>query len=61
MSFRRRLRFDESDDIADNPTDDPTHDFQATVLRVFGINDQCLTYKSQGCNIRLTDVHGSVD
>jgi hypothetical protein len=36
------------------------HDFQATVLHLLGINHERLTYKFQGRNYRLTDVHGHV-
>lgn len=36
------------------------HDFQATVLHQLGINHERLTYKFQGRNFRLTDVHGHV-
>jgi hypothetical protein len=36
------------------------HDFQATVMHLLGINHERLTYKFQGRNFRLTDVHGHV-
>jgi hypothetical protein len=36
------------------------HDFQATVLHQLGIDHERLTYKFQGRNFRLTDVHGNV-
>lgn len=36
------------------------HDFQATVLRLLGIDHERLTYKFQGRQYRLTDVHGKV-
>jgi uncharacterized protein (DUF1501 family) len=36
------------------------HDFQATVMHLLGINHERLTYKFQGRNFRLTDVHGNV-
>lgn len=36
------------------------HDFQATILHLLGIDHQRLTYKYQGRQFRLTDVHGNV-
>jgi hypothetical protein len=36
------------------------HDFQATMLHLLGIDHERLTYKYQGRQFRLTDVHGNV-
>ena len=36
------------------------HDLQATILHQLGIQHERLTYKFQGRNFRLTDVHGHV-
>ncbi len=36
------------------------HDFHATMLHLFGINHEKLTYRFQGRDFRLTDVHGHV-
>ncbi|MCA8999718.1 MAG: DUF1501 domain-containing protein [Planctomycetaceae bacterium] len=36
------------------------HDLQATVLRLLGIDHERLTYRFQGRQFRLTDVHGHV-
>jgi hypothetical protein len=36
------------------------HDLHATILRLFGIDHEKLTYKFQGRNFRLTDVAGQV-
>ncbi|MDF1816461.1 MAG: DUF1501 domain-containing protein [Verrucomicrobiales bacterium] len=36
------------------------HDLQATILHLLGINHTRLTYKFQGRDFRLTDVHGHV-
>ena len=36
------------------------HDLHATVLHLFGIDHTKLTYRFQGRNFRLTDVHGRV-
>ena len=36
------------------------HDLQATILHLLGIDHQRLTYRFQGRQFRLTDVHGRV-
>ena len=36
------------------------HDLQATVLQLLGIDHERLTYGFQGCDFRLTDVHGKI-
>ena len=38
----------------------PTDQFQATILHLLGINHEQLTYRFQGRQYRLTDVHGKV-
>ena len=35
-------------------------DFHATILHLLGINHEKLTYRYQGRDFRLTDVHGKV-
>ena len=52
----------ETDDYGYNIVKDPVHihDLQATILHTLGIDHTRLTFKSQGRNFRLTDVHGSV-
>ena len=54
--------YGKSDDYAFNITENPVHvhDFQATVLDLMGIDHTRLTYRYQGRNFRLTDVHGHV-
>jgi hypothetical protein len=56
------LTYGESDDLAMNVAKDPVHvhDFQATLLHLLGIDHERLTFKFQGRNFRLTDVHGEV-
>lgn len=44
--------------VAENPVH--VHDLNATVLHLLGINHEKLTFKYQGRNFRLTDVHGEV-
>jgi hypothetical protein len=36
------------------------HDPQATLLHLLDLDHKRLTFKFQGCNFRLTDVHGEV-
>jgi len=56
------LVYGATDDYSYNVTENPVHvhDIQATVLRQLGIDHTKLTYKFQGRNFRLTDVHGEV-
>ena len=51
-----------TDDYSYNVTENPVHvhDIQATILHLLGIDHTRLTYKFQGRNFRLTDVHGNV-
>jgi hypothetical protein len=50
-----------TDEFGYNVVEDPVHvrDFQATVLRCLGIDHTKLTYRFQGRDFRLTDVHRS--
>ena len=52
----------ESDDIGFNVVKDKVHvhDLHATMLQLLGFDHTKLTYKFQGRNFRLTDVHGNV-
>jgi hypothetical protein len=56
------VQYGETDDFAFNVVRDPVHvhDFQATVLHMLGIDHERLTYRFQGRQFRLTDVHGHV-
>jgi len=52
----------ETDDYCYNVVRDGVHvhDFNATILRCLGIDHERLTYRFQGRDFRLTDVHGQV-
>ncbi len=52
----------ESDELAFRVARDPVgvHDLQATILHLLGFDHKQLTYRFQGRDYRLTDVHGSV-
>lgn len=54
--------YGETDDFGYNVVRDPVHvhDFHATLLHLLGINHERLTYRFQGRDFRLTDVHGEV-
>jgi hypothetical protein len=54
--------YGETDDFGYNVVKDPVHvhDLQATILHLFGIDHEKLTYKHQGRRFRLTDVEGHV-
>jgi hypothetical protein len=51
-----------TDDFGYSIATDPVnvHDFQATLLRLLGIDHERLTFKFQGRHYRLTDVEGNV-
>ncbi len=56
------LQYGATDDlgfsIAENPVH--VHDLQATILHLLGFDHEKLTYRFQGRDFRLTDVHGHV-
>jgi hypothetical protein len=54
--------YGESDDFAYHTAKDPVliHDLQATLMHLCGIDHTRLTYRFQGRDFRLTDVHGDV-
>ena len=52
----------ETDDFSYNITKDPVHihDLNATAMHLLGLDHTRLTYRFQGRDYRLTDVHGEV-
>ena len=56
------LTYGESDEFGFNATRDKVHvhDLHATVLQALGFDHTKLTYRFQGRDFRLTDVHGEV-
>jgi hypothetical protein len=56
------VRIGESDELGFNVVKDKVHvhDLHATMLQLLGFDHTRLTYKFQGRNFRLTDVHGNV-
>jgi len=51
-----------TDDLGYNVVEDPVevHDLHATMLRLLGVDHEKLTYRFQGRDFRLTDVHGKI-
>ncbi len=56
------MSFGTTDDFSYNIEENPVevHDLHATMLHCLGIDHRRLTYRYQGRNHRLTDVHGNV-
>jgi len=56
------ITYGKTDDYCYNVEVDPVHvhDFHATILHCLGIDHEQLTYRFQGRDYRLTDVHGKV-
>ncbi len=54
--------YGETDEFGYNVAENPVHvhDLNATLLHLLGLNHERLTYKFQGRDFRLTDVHGTV-
>jgi hypothetical protein len=54
--------YGETDDFSYNVARDPVHvhDLNATLLHLLGLDHTRLTFRSQGRDFRLTDVHGEV-
>ncbi len=54
--------YGETDEFGWNVAKDSVHihDMQATLLKLCGINHEALTYRYQGRQFRLTDVHGKI-
>ncbi len=56
------LTYGETDDFSYNIVRDPVHihDLNATMLHLLGLDHTRLTYRHQGRDYRLTDIHGNV-
>jgi hypothetical protein len=56
------VRYGASDEFSFNVAANPVHvhDLQATVLHLLGVDHERLTFRFQGRQYRLTDVHGEV-
>ncbi len=60
--IRKGLVYGATDDFCYNITENPVHvhDLNATILHLLGVDHTRLTYRFQGRNFRLTDVHGEL-
>jgi uncharacterized protein (DUF1501 family) len=60
--IRGGLTYGETDELGFHIARDEVHvhDLQATILHCLGLDHEQLTYRSQGRDFRLTDVHGHV-
>jgi hypothetical protein len=56
------IAYGKTDDFSYNITENPVHvhDLNATILHLLGIDHERLTFRFQGRDFRLTDVHGKV-
>ena len=59
---KKGLTFGATDDYCYNITENPVHvhDLNATILRLMGVDHTRLTYRAQGRDFRLTDIHGEI-
>ncbi len=60
--LKKGFSLGETDDFSYNVVSDPVpvYDLQATILHLLGIDHKRLTYRFQGRDFRLTDVHGEL-
>lgn len=60
--IRPGIVYGETDDFSYNIIENPVHvhDLNATILHLLGIDHEKLTYRFQGRDFRLTDIHGTV-
>ena len=60
--FKPGISYGATDDYCYNIVQNPVHihDLNATILQCLGIDHQRLTFRFQGRDFRLTDVHGNV-
>ncbi len=60
--IKRGVTIGQTDELGYNIVRDPchVHDLHATILHLMGIDHTRLTYRSQGRDFRLTDVHGEL-
>jgi hypothetical protein len=52
----------QTDELGFNSVEDPAHvhDLHATILHLLGLDHKKLTFRFQGRDFRLTDVHGEI-
>lgn len=60
--FKRGLTYGTTDELGFNVVEKPVHvhDLNATLLHLLGFDHEKLTYRFQGRDFRLTDIHGHI-
>ena len=60
--IRGGMTLGSTDDYCYNITSDPVHvhDLNATIMHLLGVDHQRLTFRYQGRDFRLTDIHGEI-
>lgn len=60
--IKRGFQYGETDELGFSVVENKVHvhDLQATILHLLGLNHERLTFRFQGRDYRLTDVHGQV-
>jgi hypothetical protein len=60
--IKRGIVHGQTDDFSYNVVENPVHihDLNATILHCLGLDHERLTYRYQGRDFRLTDIHGTV-
>jgi hypothetical protein len=58
--IREGMTYGATDELGYNAVEDivPVHDLHTTMLHLLGIDHLRMTYRYQGRDFRLTDVHG---
>jgi hypothetical protein len=59
---KKGMTYGATDDFCYNITENPVHvhDLNATIMQLMGVDHTRLTYRYQGRDFRLTDIHGNV-
>jgi hypothetical protein len=60
--LKKGLTYGATDEFCYNITENPVHvhDLNATIMHLMGVDHTRLTYRYQGRDFRLTDVHGNL-
>ena len=59
---KKGFTFGATDDFCYNIVENPVHvhDLNATIMHLLGVDHERLTFRHQGRDFRLTDIHGTV-
>jgi len=58
--IKKGMSYGATDEYCYNITENPVHvhDLNATIMHLLGVDHKKLTYRFQGRDFRLTDIHG---